>query len=106
LFVSTVFGAYSKSGSFGFAEGSAYVSGNAKCATYAVAEITQDTLIFNGVRECSAFQFFCAKGCFIFSGSSFLSPSWSAGLYRYTAKLSALLKSFAKSSQDVKGRWF
>jgi hypothetical protein len=43
------------------------VSGKAKCATFAVAEITHVTFIFNGVRECSAFQFFCAVGCFIFS---------------------------------------
>lgn len=33
-------------------------------------------------------------------------PSWSAGLHLVTAKLSAELKSFEKSGQDVKGRLF
>jgi hypothetical protein len=46
IFISAVSGALGKSGSFGFAEGSACVSGKAKCATCAVAEI----------------QFFCAVG--------------------------------------------
>jgi hypothetical protein len=51
IFISTVSGALVKSGSFGFAEGSACVSGKAKCATCALSEI----------------QFFCVLGGFIFS---------------------------------------
>jgi hypothetical protein len=62
-----------KSGSFGFAEVSDCVSGKAKCATCAVAEI----------------QFFLRCGVLFFLGSACVSPSWSAGLCRETAKLSA-----------------
>ncbi|MBU2650955.1 MAG: hypothetical protein KKA81_08470 [Bacteroidetes bacterium] len=39
LLISVDSGAWRKSGSFGFAEGSACEEGNAKCATCAVAEI-------------------------------------------------------------------
>ena len=35
-----------------------------------------------------------------------MSPSWSAGQCRVTAKLSADLRSSGKSGQDVKGRLF
>jgi hypothetical protein len=104
LFISSVSSAYGKSGSFGFTEGSACVSGKAKCATCAVAEITHVTLIFNGVRECSAFQFFLFGGVFyFFPGSACVSPCWSAGQCRYTAKLSAELWLSEKISQNVKG---
>ena len=50
IFISTVSGALVKSGSFGFAEGSALVSSIAKCATCALAEI----------------QFFLCGGVFYF----------------------------------------
>ena len=64
--------------------------GQTKCATCAVAEI----------------HFFVRWGVLFFLGSACVSPSWSAGLCRNTAKLSAELRSSQKSGQDVKGRWF
>ena len=49
--------------------------------------------------------FFVRWGVLFFLGSACVSPSWSAGLCRDTAKLSAELSSSKKSGQDVKGRW-
>jgi len=78
-----------KFSSFGFAKGR-LVLGKTKCAKCAVAN-----------------SIFCAVGCFnFFLVSAFESPSWSAGLCRDTAKLSAELRSSEESGQDVKGRWF
>lgn len=50
--------------------------------------------------------FLCGGGVLFFLGSGCVSLSWSAGLCRNTAKLSAVLRSSEKSGQDVKGRWF
>ncbi len=52
------------------------------------------------------FNFFVRWGVLFFLGSACVSPRWSAGLCRDTAKLSAMLRSSRKSGQDVKGRWF
>lgn len=52
------------------------------------------------------FIFLCGGGVLFFLGSACMSPSWSAGQGRVTAKLSAELRSSEKSGQDVKGRWF
>ena len=45
-------------------------------------------------------------GVLFFLGSACVSPNWLAGLCRNTAKLSAELRSFEKSGQDVKGLFF
>ena len=52
------------------------------------------------------FIFLCGRGVLFFLGSACVSPSWSAGQCRVTAKLSAEIRSSKKSGQDVKGRWF
>ena len=53
----------------------------------------------NSIFLCGGvFQFFLVSAC--------ESPSWSAGLCRNTANLSAKLRSSEKSGQDVKGRLF
>ncbi len=52
------------------------------------------------------FNFFVRWRVLFFLGSACVSPSWSAGLFRDTANLSAVLRSSKKSGQDVKGRWF
>ena len=52
------------------------------------------------------FNFFVRWGVLFFLGSACVSPSWSAGFCRDTAKLSAELRSSRKSGQDDKGRWF
>jgi hypothetical protein len=44
-------------------------------------------------------------GVLFFLGSACVSPSWSAGLCRDTAKLPTAIRSSRKSGQDVKGRW-
>ena len=77
--------------SFGFEKGWLACSGITKCAKCAAGK----------------FNFFCAVGCFnFFIVSACVSPSWSTGLCRFTAKLSAVLRSSEKSRQDVKGRLF
>ena len=52
------------------------------------------------------FNFFCAVGCFIFSWVGLCVAKLVYGLCLDTAKLSAAIRSFRKSGQDVKGRWF
>ena len=52
------------------------------------------------------FNFFVRWGVLFFLGSACVSPSWSAGLCRDKAKLSAVLRSSEKSGQYVMGRWF
>ncbi|AMS27567.1 hypothetical protein AEM51_11605 [Bacteroidetes bacterium UKL13-3] len=66
------------------------MSGKAKCATCAVAEI----------------QFFCAVWCFIFSWVGLCVAKLVYGLCLDTAKLTAAIRSSRKSGQDVKVRWF
>lgn len=91
----------------GFAEGSACGLGKAKCATCAVAEITHVTFFFNGVRECSAFQFFLRGGVFYFFLDRIVCRQ--VGLLvcvENKTKLSAVFRFSVQYSQDVKGRWF
>ena len=56
------------------------------------------------------FIFFCGGVFYFFLESDpmfvGMSPSWSAGLCRDKAKLSAVLRSSEKSGQYVMGRWF
>lgn len=52
------------------------------------------------------FNFFVRWGVLFFLGSACVSPSWSAGLCRDTAKLSAAIRSSRKSGQDVKDDGF
>lgn len=49
-------------------------------------------------------HFFVRWDVLFFLGSACVSPSWSAGLCRDTAKLPVELRSSSKSGQDVKGR--
>jgi len=51
-------------------------------------------------------QFFVRWGVLFFLGLAQVSPRWSAGHCRNTAKLSAKLRSIEKTCQDVKGRYF